>query len=388
MPGDRRQKELRTFGTRTKDLLGLKAWIIEGGCTHVAMESTGVYWKPIFNVLEGNEIALLLVNARHVKAVPGRKTDVKDAEWIADLLRHGLLRASFVPERTQRELREMVGYRRSLVGEQAREKNRIQKVLEGANIKLQGTVSDVLGVAGRAVLSALVAGETDPDILADKVSTNVRASREQLVAALEGVVGDHQRQMLRIQLAHIAFLGEQIAALDDQIQQRLAAETDVITRLDEIPGVGRRGAEEIIAAIGTDMSRFPDANHLASWAQVAPGLKQSAGKRMSGKTPKSTSALRVTLVEAARAASRKRNCYLAAQYHRLARRRGPNKAALAVAHTILVIAYYIIKDGEHYHDLGAFYYETRSKDQAIKNAVRPLERLLGKEIHLPEVTAA
>lgn len=380
VPGNR---ETRTFRTTTADLRALKAWLEAGGCTHVAMESTGVYWKPIFNVLEQGGMTLYLVNARHIKAVPGRKTDVKDAEWIADLLRHGLLRPSFVPERAQRELRELVRFRRSLVQEATREKNRIQKVLEGANIKLSGTIRDVLGVGGRAVLDALVAGETDPEALADAITTNVRASKQELATALEGVVGEHQRQLLHIQLAHVDFLANQIATLDAQIAERLAAEAALIQRLDEIPGVGRRGAEEIIAAIGTDMSRFADAHHLASWAKICPGLNESAGKRKNGKTEKTGSLPRVTLVEAAHAAARKRDCYLAAQFHRLARRRGKKRAALAVGHSILTIVYYMIRDGTDYRDLGPHHYEQRSKDTAIRSAVRRLERL-GKKVHLED----
>lgn len=383
-----REAEVQTFGTRTKDLHKLRRWITAGGCTHVAMESTGVFWKPIFNVLEGDDLTLFLVNARHIKQVPGRKTDMKDAEWIAQLLQHGLLRPSFVPDREQRELREVVRYRRSLVQELAREKNRIQKVLEGANIKLAGTISDILGVAGRAVLAALVAGEDDPEALATAVTTNVRADHEQLVAALEGKVHPHQRQMLRLQVAHITFLGEQIAELDAEIEQRLTAEADLIERLDEIPGVGRRGAEEILAAIGTDMSRFPSARHLASWAQVAPGNNVSAGKQKGGKTQKTKNPLRTTLVEAARAAGRTKNSYLGAQYRRLAKRRGSNKAALAVAHSILGIAYTLIKDGVRYADLGPNYFEERSKEHLIKRTVHQLERLLGRTIDLDQLTAA
>jgi transposase len=383
-----RAAELQTFGTRTKDLRELRDWILAGGCTHVAMESTGVFWKPVFNVLEGHGLTLWLVNARHIKQVPGRKTDMKDAEWIAQLLQHGLLRPSFVPDREQRELREVVRYRRSLVQELARETNRIQKVLEGANIKLAGTISDILGVAGRAVLQALVEGETDPEVLANAVTTNVRASHEQLVAALEGAVHPHQRHLLRMQLTHITFLGEQIAELDAEIERRLAADADVVDRLDEIPGVGRRGAEEILAALGTDLRRFPSARHLANWAQVAPGNNVSGGKQKSGKTPKSTNPLRTTLVEAARAAGRTKNSYLGAQYRRLAKRRGSNKAAVAVGHSILVIAYHLIKDGVRYADLGPGYFDERSKEQTIKRTVNQLERLLGRTIDLDHLTAA
>lgn len=383
------QRETReTFGTRTADLRKLRAWIIAGGCTHVAMESTGVFWKPVFNVLEDHGFELLLVNARHFKAVPGRKTDLGDAQWLCRLLAYGMLRPSFVPKRDQRELREVVRYRRSLVQELAREKNRIQKVLEGANIKLAGTISDILGVAGRAVLAALVAGETDAEALANAVATNVRADHTQLVAALEGEVHPHQRQMLRLQVDHITFLGEQIATLDADIEERLAAEVEVITRLDEIPGVGRRVAEEIIAAIGTDMSQFPTVEQLISWAQLAPGLNISAGKQKQGRIQKSKAPLRATLVQAARAAGRTTDTYLGAQYRRLAKRRGSNKATIAVAHSILTSAYFMIRDGTHYKDLGPFYFTERSKEQEIKRTLKRLEQLLGTEVALPDITAA
>lgn len=383
-----KRETVASFGARTKDLRELRDWIIAGGCTHVAMESTGVFWKPVFNVLERHGFDLLLVNARHFKAVPGRKTDINDAQWLCRLLQYGMLRPSFVPDREQRELREVVRYRRSLVQELAREKNRIQKVLEGANIKLAGTISDILGVAGRAVLVALVDGETDAEVLANAVATNVRATHEQLVAALEGEVHPHQRGMLKMQLAHITFLGGQIAELDADIEQRLAAEVEVIDRLDEIPGVGRRAAEEIIAAIGIDMSRFPSARHLVSWAQLSPGLNISAGKQKSGKTQKSTAPLRATLVQVARAAARTTNTYLGAQYRRLAKRRGSNRAAIAVANSILTSIYYMLRDGTRYHDLGPAYFTQRSNDQEIKRTLKRLEQLLGKEVTLPDITAA
>ncbi len=277
----------------------------------------------------------------------------------------------------------MVRYRRSLIQELTREKNRIQKVLEGANIKLTGVISDILGVSGRAMLLALVGGETDPERLADAATTHLKASRQQLVRALEGLVGPHQRQLLARQLKHVDFLAGEIAELDGEIATRLAAEVDLIERLDGIPGVGRRGAEEILAAIGTDMSRFPTARHLASWARVCPGLNQSGGTRKRGTAGKTKSSLRVTLVEAGHAAGHTRKSYLGAQYHLLARRYSRKHAALSVGHTILVIAYHIIRDGTTYQDLGPYYFEERARDAMIKSAVRRLERL-GKKVHLED----
>jgi transposase len=311
-----------------------------------------------------------------MKAVPGRKTDVKNAEWIAELLRHGLLKPSFIPDRPQRELQELVRYRRSLIGERTREANRIQKVLEGANIKLAGTIKDVLGVGGRAVLEAIVAGTEDPAELASRVTTRVKATRVELEAALAGQVGAHQRLMLATQLRHIAFLEQEIARLDQEVDERLRPFAEAAARLDEIPGVGRRTAQEIITAIGTDMSRFPSARHIASWAKLCPGTKESAGKRSSAGTGKANPHLRTALIEAAQAVARsKKESYLRAQYHRLAARRGKKRAAVAVAHSILVIAYVMLRDGTHYEDLGPTYLDHRDRDRLIRRTVTRLEAL-------------
>lgn len=371
----RRRKVVRTFGTMTSELLTLADWLQEEGCSHVAMESTGVYWKPIYNVLEGTGLEVLVVNARHIKAVPGRKTDVKDAEWIADLLRHGLLKPSFIPDRTQRDLQEVVRYRRSLVEERAREANRIQKMLEGANIKLTSVISDILGVSGRAMLQGIIDGEEDPEALARRVRTHLKATPADLQAALRGTVGAEQRRLLAIQLEHVTFLDEQIRALDEAIAAQLTPFDAELARLDTIPGVGVRAAQEIIAAIGTDMSRFPSSAHLASWAKLCPGTKESAGKRSSASIGQGNSALRTTLVEAAWAASHTKHTYLAAQYHRLAARKGPKRALIAVAHSILVIVYHILKDGTAYQDLGGNYFDERSKEATIRRTVQRLQQL-------------
>jgi transposase len=370
-----RQRETRTFGTMPADLLALADWLVGTGCTHVAMESTGVYWKPVYNVLEGTGLTVLVVNAQHIKAVPGRKTDVKDAEWIADLLRHGLLRPSFIPDRSQREVQELVRYRRSLIEERAREANRIQKSLEGANIKLTSVISDVLGVSGRAMLEGIIAGIEEPGDLAARVTTHLKASPEQLEAALRGVVSSRQRQLLAIQLEHASFLDAQIAQLDAAIAEQLRPFAAELARLDTIPGVGRRAAEEILAAIGTDMTRFPSAHHLASWAKLCPGTHESAGKRTSAGIGRGSSPLRTTLVECAWAASHTKHTYLAAQYHRLAARKGAKRALIAVAHSILVVVYHVLKDGTVYRDLGETYFDERSKEATIKRTVQRLERL-------------
>ncbi len=368
-------KQTRTFGTMTPELLQLGDWLESKAVTHVAMESTGVYWKPVYNVLEGLDLTLLVVNAQQIKAVPGRKTDVKDAEWIADLLRHGLLRASSIPDRPQRELQELVRHRRGLIRQRSQMVNRIQKVLEGANIKLASVASNVVGLSGRAILDALVAGTEDPQALASLAQGKLQAKREQLATALQGAVGPHQRFLLQSQLRHLDFLDEEIERVSSEIAERCHPFEEVIDRLDTIPGVGRRIAEELVVALGTDLSRFPTARHLASWAGLCPGNNESAGKRRSGSTGHGNPWLREMLVEAAWGASHTRNTYLAAQYRRLAARRGAKRAALAVAHTILVIAYHIIQDGTVYQDLGSNYFDERERDRTIRRAVHRLERL-------------
>lgn len=368
-------KEIKTFGTMTDDILALVEWITSKGCTHVAMESTGVYWKPVYNLLELEEIETLVVNAKHIKAVPGRKTDVKDAEWIADLLRHGLLRGSYIPSRDQRELRELVRYRKKIIEERAREVSRMQKILEGANIKLSSVATDIMGVSGKAIIQALVNGIENPEALSELAKGRMRDKKDELVRSLKGLVGPHQKLILSAQLDHIAFLDQQISELNKEIDNRMLPFEEALQLLDTIPGVGKQTAENIVAEIGTDMSRFPTAAHLSSWAGMSPGNNESAGKRKSGRTVKANPYLRTTLVEAARAASRSKNTYLNAQYHRIAARRGSNRAAVAVGHTILVICYYILKTGNPYYELGADYFDRRREGKTIKNAVRKLESL-------------
>jgi len=369
-------KETLTFSTMTDDLFRMAQWLQERGCTHVAMESTGVYWKPPYNVLELHEFEqVLVVNAQHMKAIPGRKTDVKDAEWIADLLKHGLLKGSYIPSREQREQRELVRYRKSLVQERTREVNRLQKVLEGANIKLSSVATNVLGVSGRAMLDALVAGTESPEVLAELAKGRLKDKKGHLIQALHGLLGEHQKMMIRTQLGHIDYLDGQIAELDKKIEEQMHPFEADLERLDSIPGIGRTTAEAILAEIGTKMDRFPSAAHLCAWAGVAPGNHESAGKRKSGRTTQGNPALRYTLVEAARAAARTKNTYLSAQYHRIAARRGANRAAVAVAHTILTIIFYMLTRQEDYHDLGADYFDLRRKERTVNTAVKKLENL-------------
>lgn len=367
-------QETRSFAATTKGLLALADWLKDHGVSHVAMESTGVYWKPVYNLLEA-DFTLLVVNARHIKAVPGRKTDVKDAEWIADLLRHGLLRGSYIPDRPQRELRELVRYRRNLIRERSRAISRVQQVLEGANIKLSSVATDVMGVSGRAMLEAMVAGTEDPSALAALARGKLRDKRPALEEALQGLVGPHQRLLLSSHLRHLDFLDGEIARLDQEVTTRLAPFEPMVSQLDDVPGIGRHTAQEVLAEIGTDMNRFPSAAHLASWAKVCPGNNESAGKRKRGRTGHGNPWLAGALVEAAWAAVRTKGSYLAAQYHRLAARRGAKRAIVAVAHTILVTIYHMLCHGTPYRDLGPNYFEERDPKAVVRRSVRRLERL-------------
>ena len=379
------QKQVRRFGTMTDDLLALADWLAEQGVTHVAMESTGVYWKPLWNLLD-EQFDLLLVNAQHIKAVPGRKTDVRDCEWLADLLRHGLLKPSLVPDRPQRELRELTRYRTSLLRERAAEVNRLQQTLEGANIKLGSVASDIMGKSARAMLQALVAGETDVTRLSDLAQRALREKRPQLERALTGQMGPHQRFLLAQQLAHIEFLEARVEQVSAEIGARLRPVAPAIDRLDAIPGVGRRTAETLVAEVGTDMTRFPSARHLASWAGVCPGNNESAGKRKSGMTRKGSPWLRAALVEAAHAAGHTRRTYLGALYQRLAARRGKKRATVAVAHAILVIVYQLLSRGDDYRDLGAHYFDERDRRYVQGRLVRRLNQL-GFTVTLQPVAA-
>ena len=368
------KKETRTFSTMTNDLLKLKEWLAECGVTHVAMESTGVLWKPVYNLLE-DAFNVMVVNAYHIKAVPGRKTDVKDAEWIADLLRHGLVRGSFIPDRAHRELRELTRYRRRLIQQRADVVNRIQKVLEGANIKLSAVATNVVGVSGRAMLEAMVKGVEDPQALAAMAKGRMRNRRDDLKEALQGLVGPHQRMLLESQLRHLTFLDQEIERLDAEVAERTHPFEKEIERLDGIHGMGRRAAEEVLTEIGVDMSRFPSAAHIASWARLCPGNNESAGKRKSGMTGHGNPWLRSILVQVAWAAAHTKGTYLSAMYHRLAARRGSKRAIIAVAHAILVIIHSMLRNRTTYRDLGEKYFDELNRQSVISRAVRRIESL-------------
>ncbi|HWO75658.1 MAG TPA: IS110 family transposase [Bacillus sp. (in: firmicutes)] len=378
-------KEIQTFSTKTVFLLKLIDWIKEHRCTHVAMESTSVYWKPIVNLLESEGIEFLVVNAQHMKSLPGRKTDVKDSEWIAQLLRHGLLQASFIPNRNQRELRELVRYRRSIIEERARQHNRIQKVLEGANIKLGSVVSDIMGVSSKDMLYAIADGEDDPEKLANFARRTMKRKKEELELALQGYVNPHQRLMLKTILTHIDFLTEQIEMLDHEIAQRVSTYQEDIERLDSIPGIATRMAEQILAEIGTDIkNQFPTAAHLCSWAALVPGHNESAGKRKSSKSKKGNKYLKSALTEAAQSVRGSKN-YLGALYRRTAGRKGSKRAAVVVAHAMLRIAYYLLTRKEMYVDLGEDYFDKQRQVSIVRHSVRRLENL-GYSVTITEVS--
>ena len=378
-------KETRTFSTMTQDLLALLDWLHATGCTHIAMESTGSYWRPGYNLLEG-QFTLLVGNAQHMKTVPGRKTEVKDAEWIADWLRHGLSRGSFIPAPAPRELRDLTRYRTHVVEERARLTNRLQVVLEDAHVKLASVVTAIRGASARAILAALVAGETEPTVLAELARGRMRSKRELLAQAVVGRFTAHHAFLITEHLSQLDYLEEAMERVSAEIGRRLAAEQEALELLDTIPGVGQRAAEIILAEIGTELARFPSAKHLAAWAGMCPGNKESGGKRLSGKTRKGNPWLRHVLIEVAHAASKSKDTYLAAQYRRLATRRGKQRALVALGHSILVMVYHILSRRVPYRELGPLYFDARNRQRVQQRLVQRLERL-GYSVNLQPVAA-
>jgi transposase len=367
--------EVRTFDTTTPGLLALSAWLAESGCTHVAMEATGVYWKPVWHVLSDGEVTLILANAAHVKNVPGRKTDVADAAWLADLLAHGLIRASFVPEAPTQEMRVLLRTRKQLVREQASHVQRIQKTLEDANIKLASVLTQIMGVSGRAILQALIDGEDDPDRLLTLVQRGVKAPPERLRAALQGRVTERHRFLLHLHLRQVDALNIAIAEIDAEVNRDLDPFRQAVRQLRTIPGVSDLTAQVIVSEIGTDMSRFPTAGHLISWAGLCPRNDESAGKRRSTRLRKGAPWLKTTLVQCAWAASRKKDSYLQAQFQRLRHRRGPKKAICAVAASILTAAYHMLRDGTFYQDSGAGHFHSASPEDQANRLARQIAKL-------------
>lgn len=368
------QKQLRTFGTTTRELLSLRQWLFSEGCTQVALESTGVYWKPVYAILEG-AFQIVVANAQHVKKVPGRKTDVKDAEWIADLLCHGLLRSSFVPPQPIRELRDLTRYRRKLVESRSAERNRLLKVLETANIKLASVATDVFGTSGRLMLRALIEGKATPQEMADLAKKKLRSKIPQLELALEGKLEEHHRFLLKLQLDRLESVESDLATLEQHIQEKLQPYAAQLALLQEIPGVERTLAAVIIAELGVDMSVFQSVSQLASWAGVCPGNNESAGRRKTSRIPKGNVYLKTALVEAANSAARAKGTYLRDKFYRLKARRGYKRAAVAIAHKILVSIYHMLSQNVSYNDLGDLYLDNLNKHHLTRNLVHRLERL-------------
>ena len=381
------KKQVRTFGTTTRELLSLREWLLGEGCTHVAMESTGVYWKPVYAILEG-ALEIVVANAQHIKKVPGRKTDVKDAEWIADLLCHGVLRSSFVPPPPIRELRDLSRYRRKLVESRSAERNRLLKLLETANIKLASVATDVFGASGRLMLGALVEGEATPQQMADLAKGPLRKKIPHLELALEGKMEEHHRFLLKVQLHRLQAAEEDLAVLEQRLRERLEPYATQLALLDEIPGVDWTLAAVIIAELGVDMTVFQSVSQLASWAGVCPGNNESAGKRKSSRIPKGNVHLKTALVEAAHSAAKAKGTYLRDKFFRLKARRGYKRAAVAIAHKILVAIYHMLSQQVSYNDLGDLYLDKLNKHHLTRNLVHRLERLGYTVTLTPEQKAA
>ena len=370
-----KKRETRDYGTTTEEIRKLAAWLLENQCQKVAMESTGSYWKPVYNVLEVLGVEAIVVNAAHMRNVPGRKTDVKDAEWIADLLQHGLLRASFIPDRKQRELREVARYRKSLVEERAREINRLEKTLQGGNIKLSSTVSDITGQTSRNILGVLTGEGLSEKNIDDLLCGSLKEKRAELLKACDGYLTALQKKLVRAILDHIDDMTRRIADMDDIVRGEMEAYEEAMKRLEEIPGIGRRSAQVILSEIGLDMSRFPTAAHLCAWAGLAPGNNESAGKRHSGKTRKGNKTLKTTMIQSAKSAKKKEGSFFKAQFDRLVVRRGKNRAVVAVAHSMLIAIYNMLKWGTPFSDLGENYYYQFNAERKIGYYLKQLEKL-------------
>jgi transposase len=377
-----KQAELRKFDTLTGSLRELCQWLLENGCQMVAMESTGSYWKPVYNILELHGLEVMVVNAHHIKNVPGRKTDVKDAEWIAQLLQHGLVKASYIPDREQRELREIVRYRKSLVEERSREINRLEKTLEGANIKLSSFVSELTGKSSRRLLDEAISGEVTAENISMLIHQSMQAKKGVLLKAMDGVMSKTQKHLAKAIMDHIDDMTRRIGDMGDFIDQQMEKYADEITKIDEIPGIGKISAETILAETGVDMKRFRTAANLASWAGLCPGNNKSAGKRKSGKTNHGNRYLKTALIQAAKAAVKKKDSFFHAQYQRIVVRRGANRATVAVAHSILIAIYHMLKGCVGFKDLGADYYSQFNRAKKVYYYMKKLQEL-GMPVPVP-----
>jgi transposase len=370
------KQEIREYGTTTHDLKELTSWLLGSDCQMVAMESTASYWKPLYNIFELSGLDAMIVNAHHIKTVPGRKTDVRDAQWIADLLQHGLLNASYIPDREQRELREVSRYRKSLVDERAREVNRLQKMLEGANVKLSSFASDINGKSSRRVIDALVSGKSlGEEDLKELLHGSMHKKIPDILLAVEGIMTKMQKQLLKCVIDHIDDMTRRIGDIDRLMKDYLDKYEESIHRLDEMPGIGRQSAETILAETGLDMERFPTDAHLSRWAGVAPGNNKSAGKQKSGKTTKGNKTLKTTLIQCANAASKMQGTFYYAQYQRLVAHRGKKRAKMAVAHSMLISIYHMLKENQPYKELGSAYYNQFNKEQKISSYLKKLASL-------------
>lgn len=377
-----KEQEIREFGATTRELLELADWLSKGGCQMVAMESTASYWKPLYNILESSGIPAMVVNARHMKAVPGRKTDVKDSEWIADLVQHGLLQPSYIPDREQRELRELVSYRKSLVQDRTRELNRLQKMLEGANIKLSGTVTDISGKSARSIIDTILSGTAIDSSKYDEmyrkkvIAHNLKASKAQIIDDLNGFLSPLQRKMMKELLKHVDELDNHIEHLNDDIDNHMKPEEkQAVEAIKEVAGLGRTSAQAIISVIGTDMSRFPSDGHISSWAGLCCGNHESAQKRKGGKTRKGNRLLRSTMIVCAHSAVKVKSSYYRAQFQRISAHRGSKRAYVAVAHSMLIAIYHILKEGVAFEDLGVEYYNQFNKERKINSYLKKLKAL-------------
>ena len=370
-----KEAELRSFNTLTCDLKGMATWLKENGCEIVAMESTGTYWKPIYNMLELQGIEVMVVNAQHMRNVPGRKTDAKDAEWISELLQHGLLKASYIPSKDERELREIVRYRKSLVEERSREINRLEKTLEGANIKLSSYVSSITGVSSRKLLGKAMTSQVTEENIEALLHPSMRAKKEDLVKAMDGMMTDLQKRLVTAIQSHIDDMSRRIADMDDVINGRMRDYEGALKKLVEMPGIARRSAETILSEIGMDMSRFPTAPHICSWSGLSPGNNESAGKRKNGRTCKGNKTLKTTMIQCAKSAVKNKESFFHAQYERLVVRRGANRATVAVAHSMLIAIYHMLKYDETYVDLGSTYYTKFNTKSKVKYHLDKLKEL-------------